>query len=284
MADYSYAGYGAAGPTDGGGFVANGDSSSQNPNAARREYGKDTLRPITIKQALQAEHPDADPVLDGAPLGQVTLVGRIRNVTTQSTHHMYNLDDGTGAIDVKQWIDPEVLGGGMDVDEEEGGKKKDLVEGVYARVYGNLGQYGKRNVIARNMRVVTDHNEVQCHLLEAAVVHLSLTRGPPGQAQKAVNGGGAMQGVEMSDGMGLDGAGQAGGGRNLPAGLSPAARRVYHCLNTSNQTNEGLHMQDIATRLGMDMGEVAKGGDELLNNGLVYTTVDDQTWAILDDI
>lgn len=233
---------------------------------------------------MQAEqpHPDADFRVDGVPLAQVSFVGRIRSVTTQPTNHTYTLDDGTGAVEVKQWIDPDVQNlGGMDMDGNETEKSSALPEGVYARVFGNLKQFNnKRHVGVRAIRATKDYNEVQCHLLDATVVHLNLTRGPPGQRQKGNTSDAAMQGIEMNGG---SGEGQAGG-RQLPAGLSPAARRVYQCLNTADQTNEGLHMHDIASRLGMDLNEVAKGGDELLNHGMVYTTVDDHTWAILDDM
>ena len=182
---------------------------------------------------------------------------------------------------MKQWIDPDVQTGPIEVDGEEPGKNGALPEGIYVRVLGNLKQFNnKRHVGARSVRAIKDHNEVQCHLLDATVIHLNLTRGPPGGQSKQANGGAAMQGVELNGGMGE---GQMGA-RALPTGLSPAARKVHHCLTTSDQTNEGLHMHDIASRLGMDPNEVFKGGDELVNLGLVYTTVDDQTWAILDDI
>lgn len=70
----------------------------------------------------------------------------------------------------------------------------------------------------------------------------------------------------------------------LPAGLSGNAKRVYNCLSTSPQSNEGLHIQDLAVRLKMEMSDLNKAGDELQNQGLIYTTVDDHTWAILDVI
>ncbi|KAL9049784.1 MAG: hypothetical protein Q9162_007031 [Coniocarpon cinnabarinum] len=281
MTDYSYPSYGANGPADGGGFLA--ESGSQNPNSARREYGADTLRPLTIRQINTAvqPHPDADFIIDNASIKNFTFVGRIRSSRSQPTNHLFTLDDGTGEVEVKLWIDPEVMQIDTEGDNSGGrGAEKNLKEGVYARVFGKIDQYGnKRHVGARAVRAVSDYNEVQVHLLEAAVVHLQMTRGPPG-GQKNVNGvsEGGMQGVEMNGG------GMGYGARQLPSGLSNASRRVYHCLSTSNQTNEGLHMQDIAGRLSMDMSEVAKAGDELMNNGLVYTTVDEQTWAILDDL
>lgn len=244
-----------------------------------QNYGDDTLRPVTIKQVLEAEpmNDESDFKIDDAKITSITFVGQIRSVSTQATNHTYRLDDGTGTIDVKQWIDPEEA----NMSEENGQPKALLTENAYARIFGQLKSFNsKRHVGARpgGVRVMTDYNEVQCHLLEATVVHLQLTRGPPGQKNGAtngnVNGNGAQQ--QSND--------VSAGGRQLPAGLTSAARRVYQCLSTGAQTNEGLHMQDIAAQLGMDPGQVENGGNELVNMGLAYTTVDEQTWAILDEL
>ena len=72
------------------------------------------------------------------------------------------------------------------------------------------------------------------------------------------------------------------GGDSLPTGLSATAIKVYRCLETTPQSNEGLHQQDIASRLSMDVNEVIKGGDQLLEFGLIYSTVDENTWAIMN--
>jgi len=34
--------------------------------------------------------------------------------------------------------------------------------------------------------------------------------------------------------------------------------------------------------LGMQVSEVLKAGDELVGHGKIYTTIDDNTWAILE--
>ena len=70
-------------------------------------------------------------------------------------------------------------------------------------------------------------------------------------------------------------------GRQMP-NVSPGARRVYGALKTTPQNNEGLHVQNIAATLGMQIADVMKAGDELLSHGMIFTTVDDNTWAILE--
>lgn len=206
---------------------------------------------------------------------QVTFVGQIRNISTQATNHTYRLDDGTGTIEVKQWIDPDTASNETPGDAS----KPKLVENGYARVWGRLKAFNnKRHVGAHVIRPVQDYNEVQYALLEATVVHLYYTKGPLGAPQANGANGNGQQDYGQANG-----AANGNGGKPLPAGLSANSRRVHECLRTSPQTNEGLHMQDIAVRLNMDMADVGRAGDELQHNGLIYTTVDDHTWALLEE-
>jgi replication factor A2 len=69
----SYTSYGAGGGGGGGGFIP-GEGSQQSPGG-RREQGQDTLRPVTIKQILDAQPVEAGQSdtfkIDGAPVSQV---------------------------------------------------------------------------------------------------------------------------------------------------------------------------------------------------------------------
>ena len=82
----------------------------------------------------------------------------------------------------------------------------------------------------------------------------------------ATNGGGAVGGV----------------GKKLPAKISAVGRKVFNLLQSAPQNNEGLHVQQISSQLSVPMNDVFKAGDELLADGLIYTTVDDETWAVLE--
>ncbi|CZT20760.1 related to single-stranded DNA binding protein 30K chain [Ramularia collo-cygni] len=267
---YSNTSYNAGGAANGGGFMT-GSQGGGEGSAQKRGYGKDTLRPVTIKQLLDAHHPhpDADHfVVDDAEMTQVTFVGQVRNISTQTTNVTYKIDDGTGSIEVKVWIDAEAL---------EGEKKSGMpVEQGYARVWGRLKAFNnKRHVGAINVRHVQDYNEISYHLLEATVVHLHFTRGPPEQQTNGGAAAGGMSGQQQQNGY------SAGGGGDL-SGCSASARKFFACLKSTPQTNEGLHAQDLAGRCNLELSEVLKAADELLNLGKVYTTVDDSTWAILD--
>ena len=188
---------------------------------------------------------------------------------------------------MKLWVDSDPseddgFGGGGGGGPGGKGKRK-LEEGQWARVWGRLRHFAnKRHVGAHVIRPIEDKNEIAYHLLEATYVHLYFTRGPP--ESQTSNANNTTNNNNNNNNMQTDGASADGtfsGGRQMP-NLSLAARRVFQCLQNSPQSNEGLHMQHIAAQIGMDVGEVYKGGDELLNHSLIYTTVDDNTWAVLE--
>ena len=201
---------------------------------------------------------------------QITFVGQIRNVSTQTTNITYKVDDGTGTVEVKQWIDSDTStfqqGGVEDI------SKSRLVENAYCRVWGKLKEFNnKRHVGAHVIRPITDYNEINYHLLEATAVHLFFTRGPPpskdGQ-QSTGTANGAQAGNEIN-------------GRPVP-NMTPLARRLYNALKETPQSNEGLHVQMLASQLQAGVNDVYKAAEELIGIGLIFTTVDDNTWAILE--
>jgi replication factor A2 len=154
--------------------------------------------------------------------------------------------------------------------------KPKVTEGAYARVWGKLRAFGgKRHVGAHVIRKIEDMNEVNYHLLEAAVVHCYFTKGPPEQFIKSEDTG-AAQGIA-----GQAAAAEQHGGRALPP-MSANAKQVFNALKTTPQNNEGLHVQNIAAQLKMQLPDAMKAGDELLGLGVIFTTVDDDTWAILE--
>lgn len=251
---------------------------SQNDSpSGKRSYGKDTLRPVTIKQLIEAHHPSPDAeyfMIDNSETTQITFVGQVRNISSQTTNTTYKLDDGTGIIEVKEWKDAEAL---SDPDHPSNQRPKPSEQG-YARVWGRLKAFNnKRHVGANVVRPISDPNEIQYHLLEATAVHLHFSRGPP-ESMQAKGGANGMTNGATNGGQNTTSIAQG----FVPPGVGPVGRKVLNCIRNTEQTNEGLHMQDIAMRIGEDISEVQKAGDELQSLGAIYTTVDDHTWALLD--
>merc|ERR1712093_696123 len=96
MANYGYGGgyqttsYGAQGGADGGGFMGGSQQGSQDSPGGNKQYGKDSLRPVTIKQIIDAQqpHPDAEFSIDGSPVTQLTFIGQINQVSSQEGEYL----------------------------------------------------------------------------------------------------------------------------------------------------------------------------------------------------
>ncbi|KAK2783580.1 replication factor A protein 2 [Onygenales sp. PD_12] len=277
--NYSTTSYGAQGGVGGGGFTP-GEGGSQSEGKGR-SWMKDSLRPVTIKQTIDATqaHGDADFKIDGTEVSQLSFVGQVRSINHLTTFITYKLDDGTGEIEVKLWLEKNAVNPAddeMDTGDASRPSHPQIQVNGYAKVWGKLGNFNnRRNFVAHVIRPLTNMNEYHCHFLEATAVHLYFTKGLPSEQQGAKSIAGAGQ---TSDGAA---GGAAAGGRSLPP-MSPTARKVYELLVNTPQSNEGLHAQNIAASLGVPLAEVYKGGEELLSASLIFPTIDDNTWAILE--
>jgi hypothetical protein len=70
----SYTSYGAGGGAGGGGFIPGDAGGSQQSPGGRRDFTQDSLRPVTIKQLLDAQlEPGSNDTfkVDGQPVSQV---------------------------------------------------------------------------------------------------------------------------------------------------------------------------------------------------------------------
>jgi replication factor A2 len=190
---------------------------------------------------------------------------------------VYKVDDGTGEVEVRLWLDSNA-GDEMDTTAgAAGASKQKIVVNGYIQAWGKLRMFGNKLFVgAHVIRPLSNLNEVNYHLLEATAVHLYFTRGPPPN-QRASGGGPQAVGAASMGSF----AGMTVNGKPLPP-MSPLARRLYQTLSDTPQSNEGLHVQNLAAEMGLSVSEVYKASEELLASGLIFTTVDDNTWAILE--
>mmetsp|Transcript_86961 Transcript_86961/g.130371 ORF Transcript_86961/g.130371 Transcript_86961/m.130371 type:complete len:278 (-) Transcript_86961:155-988(-) len=160
---------------DGGGFATSSNnmndgapSPSQGGGRTRRSYDEQTLIPVTIQMAMEAQLDasggDGSLVLsDGRPVSMVKLVGAVRSVNEQSTNVLYNLEDGTGLMDVKQWVDDNDCTAVLDI------RKETLRDNLYVKVIGQIKDYdGRKMIVANTVRPLTTGNELTHHFLEVA--------------------------------------------------------------------------------------------------------------------
>jgi replication factor A2 len=58
--------------------------------------------------------PDGPMKVDGEDVGQVVVVGRVNGKSATATNVLYTVDDGTGTIDAKKFMDTEAEDASLD--------------------------------------------------------------------------------------------------------------------------------------------------------------------------
>jgi replication factor A2 len=74
----------------------------------------------------------------------------------------------------------------------------------------------------------------------------------------------------------------AGGGHARLKLCGRNAQTVFNYMQRLAAGDEGANVQAIAQGTGLAAREVIAAADDLLGQGLIYTTLDDETWAVLD--
>ncbi|KAL5489743.1 SSB2 [Sanghuangporus weigelae] len=266
-----------------GGFMQNSSprTSSQNSPGGERRVSSQSLRPVTIKQVLKAEqaHSDAELYIDGAEVTQVTVVAQVVSTAPQTTNKIYVLEDGTGRVEARVWTDTSM-------DEMEQDDDDAIRHNTYVRVTGVLKHFGnKRYINATNVRPIKDAHELYFHLMETMFVALAHQRGSPTDSSGT---GGRNLGVDASATMNGGTGGNyshytsrsATSASDQYAGVSPLARRIVEFIATQPATAEGVHVARIAREVKADAGAISAALDELMDNGHVYSTVDESHFAV----
>jgi len=158
----------------GGGFEASPNVEGTPKTKGRSGGGYQTMTPVTIKQLFNAVQAVPDDVfkVDGHDLNQITVVGSVLSVSLQSTNYSLLVDDGTGKMDVRIWIDTE--------DNSDYAQKKRAAwkEGIYVRAIGHLRAFNnKKSIVAFRIIPIKNFDEVTYHFLETIYVHLMNTKG-----------------------------------------------------------------------------------------------------------
>ncbi|KAJ8608549.1 hypothetical protein MRB53_039603 [Persea americana] len=253
---YQQSNYNAGGGFNSGGFVANGSQGT--PGGGEKKTINNALRPVQIQQITEAHqsHPDADFKIDGVEVGPLTFCGRVVNISSAATNTTYKIEDSTGTIEVKQWVDAD-----RSVDNP-------IRNDANVRVHGTLKSFNqKRHVAMSSIKLVTNDAELKYHDLECQYVQLYFTRGP----LQSNGGAGAM-------GNGNDPITYAGQGSELQQKLSsldPFSRKVMEAIHASDAP-DGLNVRTLQGILGGGSGNLMATIEALKEDGHLYSTIDEE--------
>ena len=262
--------------SQGGGFEVN----NSGPDAKKQSLNKQSLMPCTIKQLKNApagSGGDNAFVVDGQDLHQVTIVGLITHADEQNTNLQFTIDDGTGSIVAKMWIDAAQ-------DEATMEKRSMWKEGVIVRVVGQMRAFNQvRSVVAFHIQPITDFNEYTFHFIEVVHTHLRNTKGKPGeQAAPPVGGMGGgfptgMAGGVAPPGMAAAAAGPSGGMN--AQGMNNFQDTVFKFFQSYGESQEtGATVEECTNAMAAQGGtaaQVRQAVEDLVNEGHLYSTIDD---------
>lgn len=259
-----------------GGFGSQGTPSSQ--TKTRRNYDEQTLIPVTIKQIITA---DGDPtggndisLKDGRTLYMVKIVGCVRSFEQKSTNLAIDIEDGTGMIEAKTWMNE-----GDECSAVANMRQECCQDYAFVRVIGQVKEFdGKRHIQATDIRLLGTKNEFTYHLLEVAYSF--------DKYQKRKESGGVGMGVGMGYGIGNMSSMPKTMGAKVSmnqGGGNSAADAAVASIKSYGETDTGVDIQNVIADLasqGFSEQEVRNAMENLANEGHVYSTIDENHFSV----
>ncbi|XP_029976841.1 replication protein A 32 kDa subunit-like isoform X2 [Salarias fasciatus] len=152
---------------------------------------------------------------------------------------------------VKQWVNTEEP------------LKTLQCQGKYVKVIGSLRNFnGQRSMLAMDVRLITDLNEITSHMMEVVRAHMQLSR-------KTLD-------VNMNV---LAAAGTRGAGPPEPGflrGLSAVQEQVLEAIRRRSYWDQGLGLDELRAELSyLRIADIRTSLAFLLNEGHVFSTIDE---------
>ncbi|KAG6810185.1 hypothetical protein H0H92_012949, partial [Tricholoma furcatifolium] len=270
----------------GGGFIPGGSPyAGGSPGTGRNKEASHSIRPLTVTQLLKATqlHADAEWTVDDVEIGHVTTVGQVTNVQVQTTNVLYGIDDGSGQIEARHWVDSSseedsAKWDGIElvfIDLTDIFSDADESERMYVRVTGTLKTFGsKRYINATHIRAVTNPHELYFHLLEAMSITLMADRG---FSSAPSSGATTAMGSSVSAYTG-----QASKMSDQWSHLPPLQQNIVRFIASQPRSDEGVHVSVIARATGTDgdAQKISDALDKLMDDGHVFSTIDDSHFNV----
>jgi len=258
-----------------------------------------------IKEATQ--EPDDTFTINGKIISKLICYGLIKNKSDKTTSLTITMDDGTDIMEATKWIDSEES-------NSSHLQRLSIIEGSYVCVNGVIKCFAdKRYISAFNIRVITNHNEITHHFLDVIFNHLQITQGnmrklhEPNGITNGITNGLTTNGSNHYSNYPSNGNGNRNGNRNKNSNPNSYSSTVSSFnmtnqlsqLSQSSQNNNifnnhqqmvleayskddgsenGMSIAEVTKRLaksGLSVSDVRRATDFLVQEGHVYSTIDD---------
>jgi len=228
---------------------------------------------VTVKQTTESSQSGGEKsgiVINGVELTNVSLVGLVCDKdVSKVTEVRFSLDDGTGTIDCKRWVNES-----FDAREMES-----VRDGTYVRLNGHLKTFqGKKQLLVFSVRPIMDFNEVTFHYIEC--IHFYSQNSDSQFGQQV---GDVTQSHTVSS-QGVSNTNQAttlnpvmssqnndGNGRkNLDDMILDYLKQPVCAAR-----EQGVHLDDIAQQLKVPKNKIEDVIRSLEADGQIYSTIDE---------
>lgn len=245
------------------------------PQKQRKATDEQTLIPVTIRMVLNSA---VNILEDGREPHNVKLIGAVRSVEKSSTAYNYEIEDGTGLLSVKEWVD------NADTMEVQQLRDEAATEHQYIRIIGKMQEYeGRKQLVAYSVRKCRDMNEMTYHFLE--VVHSAEKYQKSNQIVGAPNmSGGMVNNFNMPQ---------------TPSASNPMAMNIDSMNNTGDALGDDIMRYLRAFHGGEDgasaavfvqqnagkytAAQVKKKLEALSTEGMIYSTIDDDHYCPVEE-
>lgn len=264
-------------------------TKSQGSTNARKPYEEQNLIPVTVKMLMNSQdQPGEVHVLpDGREITTIKLIGAIRTFNEDSTNMTFDIEDGTGLIEVKQYVDE-----GVDNKYVREMRAQTSQEHIYVKIFGKINSYGgKKKITAFSVRTLTSENELTHHFLEVAYSY--------SKYQQTMNGGGSSgnsNNAFNSNGLYGMNTSMANSGGAPPPGVNSFNNNMNNSFNNNNNSggdlieqvkqfvmqegsrdDVGVHVNEVVQNFmnqGHSESEIRACMQQLTDDGGIFTTID----------
>ena len=244
---------------------------------------------------------------DGRPLYMVKIVGAVRSFDNRSTNYVIDLEDGTGLMVVKVWVnDSDDCSGVIQMREAA------CKDHTYIRIIGQVRDFdGQRQVVANDVRPVSSPNEIAYHFLEVAYSYEKHRKRDQATGGNIRTGGGLVYGIgnmasnppPQRGGVTVTAQGGLGGGSALNENVIDCIKTLggEYCLELGSATHfsaslisrscsllypdyplansdSGVHIVNIietVVKKGYTENDIRNAVTFLSNEGHIYSTIDE---------
>uniref|UniRef100_A0A7N0URV0 Replication protein A 32 kDa subunit n=1 Tax=Kalanchoe fedtschenkoi TaxID=63787 RepID=A0A7N0URV0_KALFE len=255
-----------------GGFSMSQSPSQATESPAKVRDGNPGLVPVTVKQMSEATESGSEKsvfAINGVDINNVTLVGVFQNKSMRNTDVSFSLDDGTGQIDCKRWMN----------DAYETKEMEGIDDDMYVRVVGHLKSFqGTKSLAVLSVRPVTNYDEVTFHFLDCIRTHL-LHSTPQAKLQVGNLASDSSQSTPVRN---------ASNGLNSITSNQPPVTHIVDGIKGNDQLvldflqqpsnfeiEKGTHRDEIARSLKLPVNKVIDSLRSLEEEGLIYSTIDE---------